>query len=44
MATEKESAQIDGNEAEDFLIKIIIKIVASTALMGLITVAAIFYI
>lgn len=33
----------EGNEAEDFLMKVIIKIVATTAIMAAITVAAIYY-
>lgn len=44
MNTENNKADNNANEAEDFMVKIIIKIIASTAIMALITVAAIFYI
>ena len=40
----KKQDKHSGNEAEDFLLKLIIKIVATTAIMALITVATIFYI
>lgn len=42
--SEDKSPGNNPNEAEDFMVKVIIKIVAGTAVMGLITVAAIFYI
>ena len=40
----KSDTQQEGNEAEDFLVNVIIKIVATTAIMATFTIAAVYYV